>query len=87
LKKSQKQLHQPKIAVSQQKAPTPAGSEEKIKKFAQMLKTLNGYKKQYKKTSDTEEKKTIHKKVADFTHKWLDAKNLQLSDQLALKSI
>ena len=51
-----------------------------------MLKTLNGYKKQYKSTQDTTKKAQIHKNVSDFTQKWLDAKNLQLSDQLSLKN-
>lgn len=58
------------------------GVQQKIEKFAKMLKTLNDYKDQYKKASTKEEKKSIHNKVAGFTQKWLDAKNLQLSDQL-----
>jgi len=45
-----------------------------------MLKTLNDYKDQYKKASTKREKTTIHEKVAVYTQKWLDAKNLQLSD-------
>ena len=50
--------------------------QAKIEKFANMLKTLNGYKSQYKEASSNSEKKQIHNKVADFTQKWLDAKNL-----------
>tara|TARA_B110000503_G_C6767537_1_gene258045 strand:+ start:261 stop:455 length:195 start_codon:yes stop_codon:yes gene_type:complete len=54
--------------------------QTKIEKFARMLKTLNDYKDQYKKASTKREKTTIHEKVAVYTQKWLDAKNLQLSD-------
>lgn len=51
-----------------------------------MLKKLNEYKAQYKKTESKDEKKKIHNQVAEFTQKWLDAKNLQLSaDNIAVK--
>lgn len=51
-----------------------------------MLKKLNEYKAQYKKTENKDEKKKIHNQVAEFTQKWLDAKNLQLSaDNIAVK--
>jgi len=41
-----------------------------------MLRTLNGFKTQYKVATTAEEKSTVHNKVMDFTKKWLDAKNL-----------
>jgi len=47
-----------------------------------MLKQLNHYKEQYKHASTKSEKKAIHNKVAGFTHKFLEAKNLQISDEL-----
>jgi len=47
-----------------------------------MLKTLNSYKSQYKKAKTPEEREKIHDEVETFTKKWLDAKNLQLSDQI-----
>ena len=59
--------------------------QQKIEKFAKMLATMNKFKKQYKSAKDTGAKKNIHKKIADFTQKWLDAKNLQLSDQIEVK--
>lgn len=57
-------------------------AQTKINRFAQMLRTLNNYKTQYKIASTAEEKSTVHVKVMDFTKKWLDAKNLQIADQL-----
>jgi hypothetical protein len=47
-----------------------------------MLKTLSAYKNEYKTASTSEEKSKVHKKVMDFTRKWLDTKNLQLSDNV-----
>jgi hypothetical protein len=45
-----------------------------------MLKTLNHFKTQYKSAKSEGDKKQIHNKIADFTQRWLDAKNLQLND-------
>jgi uncharacterized membrane protein YfhO len=56
--------------------------QQKIEKFASMLKTLNQFKSEYKTANKASDKKSIHKKISDFTQKWLDAKNLQLSDQI-----
>ena len=47
-----------------------------------MLKQLNTYKKKYQHASNKTEKDKIHKQIAGFTQKFLDAKNLQLSMQL-----
>ena len=55
---------------------------KKINKFAEMLKTLQSFKKQYKQASSKSEKKSIHNDVMDFTKKWLDAKNLQIADSV-----
>ena len=55
---------------------------KKINKFAEMLKTLQSFKKQYKHAQSKNEKKTIHNDVMDFTKKWLDAKNLQIADSV-----
>jgi len=52
-----------------------------------MLKKLNGYKQQYKKANSKEDKGKIHNQVAEFTQKWLDAKNLQLKDNIDVGSI
>lgn len=41
-----------------------------------MLKTLNSFKAKYKKADTTDDKQMIHSQVAEFTQKWLDAKNL-----------
>ena len=57
-------------------------AQQKIKKFAKMLKTLNGYKSQYKSAKTEEEKTKIHDQVLNFTQKWLDSKNLQLASML-----
>lgn len=41
-----------------------------------MLRTLNDFKSKYKTTSDLAEREHIHKEVAEYTRKWLDAKNV-----------
>lgn len=51
-----------------------------------MLKTLNGYKTQYKNAKNEDEKQEIHETIADFTQRWLDSKNVQLSDSLKLET-
>jgi hypothetical protein len=56
-------------------------NQQKIRRFAQMLRTLNSYKTKYKTANGNNEKTRVHKQVMDFTKKWLDTKNLQLSDQ------
>ena len=56
--------------------------QKKIEKFATMLRTLNKYKKEYKSQTDEDEKKKIHGKIATYTQKWLDAKNLQLFNNI-----
>lgn len=58
-------------------------NQEKINKFAQMLKTLNDYKTKYKTATSAEEKKKVHYEVMDFTKKWLDTKNVQLAAQIS----
>jgi flagellar biosynthesis chaperone FliJ len=73
----QKVLEAP--ALADVRDPTTAS---KINKFAAMLKTLSAYKNEYKIASSAEAKSEVHKKVMDFTRKWLDTKNLQLSDNI-----
>lgn len=51
-----------------------------------MLKQLIDYKSEYKSAKTNEDKKKIHEKVATFTKKWLDSKNLQLASQIEFKS-
>lgn len=58
-------------------------NQDKINRFAQMLKTLNEYKTKYKTASSAEEKKKVHYEVMDFTKKWLDTKNVQLAAQIS----
>ena len=70
------------LTKSKASKPSKTKDQEKIEKFAKMLKTLNGYKTQYKNAKSDGEKQEIHDTIADFTQKWLDAKNLQLSDQI-----
>lgn len=78
----EKEKEQKEQMMSQKKSKLSAETQKKIEKFAKMLKTLNGYKEQYKRASSKNDKKKIHEKVAGFTHKFLEAKNLQLSMQL-----
>lgn len=52
-----------------------------------MLRTLSKYKKEYKSETDEDEKKKIHGKIADYTQKWLDAKNLQLGGTLHINEL
>lgn len=51
-----------------------------------MLKQLNDYKSEYKSAKTKEDKNKIHAKVTQFTKKWLDSKNLQLTSQIEFKS-
>ena len=44
-----------------------------------MLKQLMDYKSEYKSAKTDQDKQIIHQKVAKFTKKWLDSKNLQLA--------
>lgn len=48
-----------------------------------MLKTLNSYKSQYNKAQSPDQKQKIHSEIENFTKNWLDAKNLQLTSELA----
>jgi hypothetical protein len=52
-----------------------------------MLRTLNKYKKEYKTKTDKDEKKKIHGQIATYTQKWLDAKNLQLFNNLKFEEM
>ena len=63
----------------------PSKNQSKIDNFAKMLKTLNGYKQAYEKAATEDEKTAVHDKVAEFTAKWLDTKNLQLSASISKK--
>lgn len=76
-KESQKNMQQIQIDNSENlvDASDPQ-NQSKINKFAQMLKTLNGYKTKYKTASSNEDKKKVHSEVLDFTKKWLDSKNV-----------
>lgn len=58
-------------------------NQEKINRFAEMLKTLNDFKTKYKTAGSAEEKKKVHYEVMDFTKKWLDTKNVQLAAQIS----
>ncbi len=51
-----------------------------------MLKQLMDYKSEYKSAKTDQDKQIIHQKVAKFTKKWLDSKNIQLASQIEFKS-
>lgn len=80
--KLEKQNKQKAHMMAEKQKKLSAETQKKIEKFAKMLKQLNQYKEQYKHASTKSEKKEIHNKVAGFTQKFLDAKNLQLTNQL-----
>ena len=52
-----------------------------------MLKQLMDYKSEYKSAKTDQDKQIIHQKVAKFTKKWLDSKNIQLASQIEFKNI
>lgn len=83
-KESQKNMQQLQLDSSSESVVDASDpqNQQKINKFAEMLKTLNDYKTKYKTASSKEEKKKVHFEVMDFTKKWLDTKNLQLAAQI-----
>lgn len=74
--KLEKEKEQKALLMAEKKKKLSADTQQKIEKFAKMLKQLNHYKEQYRNASTKSEKKQIHNKVAGFTQKFLDAKNL-----------
>ena len=74
--KKNKENNEEQAPISIAEVKSNSDDQQKIEKFAKMLKTLNNFKSQYKSAKNTGDKKQIHKKIADFTQKWLDAKNL-----------